>query len=75
MKRIQKCRNHKKELRIRKAWNAAASAPVQKSLLCMFRKLETQLQIRILQKSVSGQPTDELVQCLANKQNEIDDEL
>ena len=75
MRRKQKCGNEKRTENDKKAWNAAASAQGQKSLLCMFRKLDTQLQIRILQNLVSGQPTDELVQCLANKPNEIDDEL
>ena len=53
--------------------SAAASAPGQKSLLGMFGNQKA-AKSNLTEETVSAQPTEELVQCPVDKQNEMDDD-
>jgi len=77
MKRKQKCGNDKRIENMKKALSAAASAPGQKSLLGMFgnqKSGNSAANSNPTEETVSAQPTDELVQFPADKQNEMDDD-
>ena len=77
MKRKQKCDNDKRIENKKNACNAAASATGQNSLLCMFGNQKagnSAANSNLFEKNISAQPTEKLVQYLADKQNEIDDD-
>ena len=77
MKRMQKCGNDKRIENKKKALSAAASAPRQKSLLGMFGNQKagnSAIKSNLTDETVSAQPTEELVQCPTDKQNEMDDD-
>ena len=77
MKRKQKCGNDKRIENRKKALSAAASAPGQKLLLGMFgnqKSGNSAANSNPTKETASAQPTDELVQFPADKQNEMDDD-
>ena len=77
MKRKKKCGNDKRIENKKKALSAAASAPGQKSLFGMLgnqKSGNSAVNSNPTEETVSAQPTDELVQFPADKQNEMDDD-
>ena len=75
MKRKQNCGNDKRIENKKKAQSAAASAPGQKSLLCMFGNQKagnSAAKSNLTEETSSAQPTDELVQLSADRHIEVD---